>query len=126
MFYNYQDIRDDMYAYNPEYEQLRELGRQIMQSDPSKAQSIQAQLVEVNQAWEGVQGVLGERQQVYSSVANLWQQYNDSKQGVSRVLSDVEPLVDQDIAFSDQKALKKCLDQHKVSIYMLQLICIIT
>ncbi|XP_041351119.1 nesprin-1-like [Gigantopelta aegis] len=107
------DIRDDMYAYNPEYEQLRELGRQIMQSDPSKAQSIQTQLADVNKAWESVQALLGEKHQNYSNVANLWQQYNDSKQGVARVLADVEPLVNQDIAFSDQKALKKSLDQHK-------------
>ena len=43
----FQDIRDDMYTHNPEYEQLRELGRQIMNSDPSKAASIQQQLGQV-------------------------------------------------------------------------------
>ena len=43
----FQDIRDDMYTHNPEYEQLRELGRQIMNSDPTKAGAIQQQLGQV-------------------------------------------------------------------------------
>ena len=36
-----------MYTHNPEYEQLRELGRQIMHTDPTKAAVIQAQLGQV-------------------------------------------------------------------------------
>jgi hypothetical protein len=48
-----EDIRDDVFARNPEYEQLRELGRQIMHADPSKAAQIQSQLaqVSVNPIW---------------------------------------------------------------------------
>lgn len=44
-----QDIRDDVFARNPEYEQLRELGRQIMHADPSKSAQIQSQLAQVRQ-----------------------------------------------------------------------------
>ena len=42
-----QDIRDDVFASNPEYEQLRELGRQIMHADPLRAAQVQAQLAQV-------------------------------------------------------------------------------
>lgn len=110
----YQDVRDDVFACNPEYEQLRELGRQILQADPSKGAAVQGSLSSVNEAWDGVQGMLGEKLQHYSTVANLWQQYNDTKQGVLRTLDDVDPLVQQDIAFKSQAEVKKALDQHKV------------
>nr|KAG5692778.1 hypothetical protein BaRGS_009394 [Batillaria attramentaria] len=108
-----EDIRDDVFARNPEYEQLRELGRQIMHADPSKAAQIQSQLGQVSEAWERVQAKLGEQHQYYSGIANLWQTYNDSKQSVGRVLEDVSPLVEQDIAFSNQNDVKRALDQHK-------------
>ena len=103
-----------MFACNPEYEQLRELGRQIMQADPSKGAAVQGHLANVNESWDGVQGMLGEKLQQYQAVAGLWQQYNDTKQGVLRTLDDVDPLVQQDIAFTSQPEVKKSLDQHKV------------
>lgn len=115
-FYLFQDIRDDMFSSNPEYEQLRELGRQIMQSDPSKVEQVQSQLAKVNQLWERVQAQLGQQHQNYSGIANLWQTYNDSKQGVGRMLEDVSPLVDKQLACSSQVDVKRSLDQHKVSL----------
>jgi len=114
--YSTQDARDDLFTYNPEYEQLRELGRQIMQADVSKGSAVQGQLSEVNEAWDQVQELLAGKHQTYSGVANLWQQYNDTKQGVARVLEDVEPVVSQDMSFSTQPEVKKALDQHKVKI----------
>ncbi|XP_035824390.1 nesprin-1 [Aplysia californica] len=108
-----EDVRDDMYTNNPEYEQLRELGRQIMHTDPTKAAVIQAQLGQVNAAWEEIQGLLTERHQQYSGVANMWQQYYDAKQGVMKILEDVDPVVSQDLAFMNQGDVKKSLDQHK-------------
>ncbi|GFO48198.1 nesprin-1, partial [Plakobranchus ocellatus] len=108
-----EDIRDDMYTHNPEYEQLRELGRQIMNSDPAKAAAIQQQLGQVSAAWEEVQGLLADKHQQYSGVANMWSQYNDAKQGVMRVMEDVTPVVNQDMTFSSQGDVKKSLDQHK-------------
>ncbi|KAK7104412.1 hypothetical protein V1264_019133 [Littorina saxatilis] len=110
-----EDIRDDVFSRNPAYEQLRELGRQIMHADPSKAAQIQAQLGQVNKEWEQVQGKLGEQHQYYSGVANQWQAYNDAKEGVSKVLEDVSPLVEQDIAFNNQADVKRALDQHKTA-----------
>jgi len=103
-----------VFACNPEYEQLRELGRQIMQADPSKSGAIQAGLGKVNESWDGVQALLGDKLNYYNGVANAWQQYNDLKQGVSRTLEDVAPLVEADIVFSTQPEVKKSLDQHKV------------
>ncbi|KAK3089086.1 hypothetical protein FSP39_000625 [Pinctada imbricata] len=75
------DARDDLYTYNPQYEQLRELGRQIMQADTTKGSTVQGHLSEVNQAWDHLTALLGQKHQQYSAVANLWQQYNDAKQG---------------------------------------------
>ena len=66
-------------------------------------------------AWEEVQGLLAEKHQQYSGVANMWAQYNEAKQGVMRVMEDVTPVVDQDMTFSSQGDVKKSLDQHKVS-----------
>lgn len=103
-----------MFSLNPEYEQLRELGRQIMVSDPSKLSQIQSHLAQVNETWEKVQAKLGEQLHNYNNVANLWQSYNDAKQGVGHVLETVSPLVEQDIAFSNQADVKRSLDQHKV------------
>ncbi|XP_076442566.1 muscle-specific protein 300 kDa-like isoform X3 [Babylonia areolata] len=108
-----EDIRDDMFSHNPEYEQLRELGRQIMHADPSKSTQVQSQLAQVSEVWERIQKKLGEQHQYYSGVGNLWQTYNDAKQGVGRVLEGVTPLVEQDIAFSNQADVKRSLDQHK-------------
>ena len=85
-----------------------------MQADPSKGAAVQGNLASVNEAWDGVQGMLGEKLQQYQGVAGLWQQYNDTKQGVVRTLEDVDPLVNQDIAFTSQPDVKKSLDQHKV------------
>ena len=86
-----------------------------MQADPSKGAAVQGNLASVNEAWDGVQGMLGEKLQQYQGVAGLWQQYNDTKQGVVRTLEDVDPLVNQDIAFTSQPDVKKSLDQHKVT-----------
>ncbi|XP_025103982.1 nesprin-1-like isoform X4 [Pomacea canaliculata] len=108
-----EDVRDDMFSLNPEYEQLRELGRQIMVSDPSKLSQIQSHLAQVSETWEKVQAKLGEQLHNYNNVANLWQSYNDAKQGVGHVLETVSPLVEQDIAFSNQADVKRSLDQHK-------------
>ena len=71
-------------------------------------------VLQVNEVWERVQSKLAEQHQYYSGVANLWQAYNDAKQGVGRILEDVAPLVAQDIAFSNQADVKRSLDQHKV------------
>lgn len=109
-----QDARDDLFSMNPEYEQLRELGRQIMQADVSKGAAVQGQLSDVNGAWDQIQALLAQKYQTYSGAANLWQTYVDSKLGVDKTLDDVEPLVTQDIAFTSQAEVKKSLDQHKV------------
>lgn len=71
-------------------------------------------LWQVNGAWEDVQGMLGQKHQQFSGVANMWQQYNEAKQGVMRVVADVDPLVQQELAFMQQGDVKKSLDQHKV------------
>ena len=71
---------------------------------------------QVSAAWEEVQGLLADKHQQYSGVANMWAQYNDAKQGVMRVMEDVTPVVDQDMTFSSQGDVKKSLDQHKVCV----------
>ena len=64
--------------------------------------------------WERVQSKLGEQHQYYSSVVNLWQTYNEAKQGVSKVLDGVSPLAEEEIAVSSQNDVKRSLDEHKV------------
>lgn len=109
-----QEARDDMYAMNPEYEQLRELGRQLQQADNIKGGNATGSLRQVNEAWDQVQALLADKHQTYSGVANLWHQYNDNKQNVGRVLEDVDPQVQQEMAFTSPDEVKKALDQHKV------------
>lgn len=86
-----------------------------MQADPSKSSAVQGGLAKVNESWDSVQALLGDKLQYYTSVANAWQQYNDLKQGVQKTLDDVAPLVESDIVFSSQPEVKKALDQHKVT-----------
>uniref|UniRef100_A0A2C9KCB0 Calponin-homology (CH) domain-containing protein n=1 Tax=Biomphalaria glabrata TaxID=6526 RepID=A0A2C9KCB0_BIOGL len=109
-----ESIREEVYSHNPEYEQLRELGRQIMHADPTKAAAIQQQLNQVSAAWEEIQGIIADKHQQFNGVANLWQQYNDAKQGVVKIVSDTDPLVQQDLAFNNQEDVKRSLEQHKV------------
>lgn len=109
-----QEARDDMYAMNPEYEQLRELGRQLQQADNIKGGNATGSLRQVNEAWDQVQSLLADKHQTYSGVANLWHQYNENKQNVGRVLEDVDPQVQQEMAFTLPDDVKKALDQHKV------------
>ena len=85
-----------------------------MQADTTKGGTVQGHLSEVNQAWDQLTALLGQKHHHYSGVANLWQQYNDAKQGVARVLEDVQPLVEQEMMFKTQPEVKKALDQHKV------------
>ena len=68
----------------------------------------------MNSAWEGIQALLTDHHQQYSGVANMWQQYFSAKQGVMKILGDVEPIVTQELAFTSQAQVKKSLDQHKV------------
>lgn len=116
----FQDARDDLYSHSQEYEQLRELGRQIMNSDLSRGSSVQGHLSEISKAWEHLTNLLGQKHQQYSGTANLWQQYVDAKQNVGRVMESVTPLVKQDITCKSQPEVKKALDQHKASCYYLQ------
>ncbi|ESO86156.1 hypothetical protein LOTGIDRAFT_167389 [Lottia gigantea] len=115
-----EDVRDEMYALNPEYEQFRELGRQIMQADVDKSPIVQTQLNQVNEAWDRVQSLLGDKHQTYTSYVNLWMQYNDAKSGVNHVLDDIDPVVRQDIAFNNPDDVKKSLDQHRNAGFELQ------
>ncbi|KAK6181528.1 hypothetical protein SNE40_009363 [Patella caerulea] len=115
-----EDIRDEMYVLNPEFEQLRELGRQITQADNEKYPAVQSQLAQVNEAWDRVQAQLGDKQQYYASIVNMWKQYEDGKQGVHKVLEDVQPLVNKDIAFNNPDDVKKSLDQHRNAGFELQ------
>lgn len=82
----------------------------------SSSYVLRVDVLQVNEVWERVQSKLGEQHQYYSGVANLWQTYNDAKQGVGRILDDVSPLISQDIAFSNQADVKRSLDQHKVGL----------
>lgn len=86
-----------------------------MQADPSKSSAVQSKLSKVNESWDGVQALLGDKLQYYSGVANAWQQYNDLKSGVVKTLDDVAPLAKADVSFTSQPDVKKALDQHKVS-----------
>lgn len=116
----FQDARDDLYSHSQEYEQLRELGRQIMNSDHQRGSSVQGHLSEISKAWEHLTNLLGQKHQQYSGTANLWQQYVDAKQNVGRVMESVTPLVKQDITCKSQPEVKKALDQHKASHYYFQ------
>ncbi|KAH9507324.1 hypothetical protein Btru_056910, partial [Bulinus truncatus] len=106
-------IREEVFSHNPEYEQLRELGRQIMHVDPSKAAAIQQQLGQVSAAWEEIQGIIADKHQQFNGVANMWQQYEEAKQGVMKIVGDIDPLVHQDLAFNNHADVKKSLEQHK-------------
>lgn len=69
----------------------------------------------MNLEWETVQSLLAEKLQQYTGVINNWQQYSDAKEGVARIMADMDPLLKQELAFTNKNDVKKSLDQHKVS-----------
>lgn len=70
--------------------------------------------IQINAAWEDIQAMIADKHQRFNGVASIWQQYTDAKQGVMKIVDDVQPLLQQDLAFSKQEDVKKSLDQHKV------------
>lgn len=108
-----EDIRGDLHMYNPDYERLRDLAREVMISDPTKSAAIQQQLAQVSSGWEAVQTQLAEKQQQCAGVINTWQQYNDVKQGAAKILGDVDKLRKQELFFSGPEDVKASLDEHK-------------
>lgn len=69
----------------------------------------------MNSDWETVQTLVAEKQQLYSGIANTWQQYEDGKQVVMKIAADLDPQIQQELAFTNQADVKKSLDQHRVS-----------
>ena len=108
-------MQDHVYEHNPQYQKLREQGRQLMQVDPSKVALVQGCLGNVEHQWESLQGGVTEKLQNYTSVSGQWSQYLQTKQQVDKVLDDVQPVVDTPLAFSNQAEVKKVMEKCKVS-----------
>lgn len=85
-----------------------------MRADSSKAPEVQAMLKQLGDEWQSTQTTLAAKQEQYDGIVSLWQQYNDSKQGVGRVLEDVDPVISQGNPCDSQEEVKKALDKHKV------------
>lgn len=85
-----------------------------MRADSSKAPEVQAMLKQLGDEWQSTQTTLAAKQEQYDGIVSLWQQYNDSKQGVGRVLEDVDPVISQSSPCDSQEEVKKALDKHKV------------
>ncbi|BFZ08024.1 hypothetical protein BsWGS_11063 [Bradybaena similaris] len=110
---NVEAIHENLHLHNQEYERLRELGRQIMASDPAKVAAVQQQLGQMNADWEAVQNLLVEKQQLYNGIAHTWQQYNVGKQRITKIVADMNHLVKQELSFEQQDDMKKSLEHHR-------------
>lgn len=100
-----------------ESDQLHNFGRQLMMVDSSHMVAVQEGFTAVEAALESTQTSISERLQSHSTIATLWQQYNDSKTAIHRVLSDTQPVLDTPLVFNDQPEVKDTLQKHKVFCY---------
>ncbi len=117
-----QDWQDQIRAYqgqleavNPDYEELRELGRQLMVADNSHMSLVQEAFTMIDQELEHVEGMTGGQLQTAGSVLAVWQQYTDTTSTVSRLIHHLQPLLQQQDTFNSQRQLKQALDKHKAS-----------
>ena len=68
----------------------------------------------MNDKWDRLFAVSGEKHQTYCRLVNFWQAYNDAKGCVTGVLDEVNPHMVQIMTFGSQSEVKKALDCHKV------------
>ena len=107
-------VDEQLSGYATQYEELRELGRQLMLADPTRMLQAQSALNSVDSQWESTQALIGEKQGHVTTVTNLWQQFNDARGSVNKALGNCEPVTDGDLVFHDQDQVRLTLDQYKV------------
>ena len=116
-------IESEMGSHNPQYKEFRELGRQLISSDATRGQEVQGIMGTTETEWESTLALISERSHHADSVATLWQQYNTSRTNVSKVLSHVQPTIQDELVFSSQPEVRQTLESYKVRnpVFIIQL-----
>jgi hypothetical protein len=99
----------------PQFEEFRDLGRQIAAMDNLKSQRVQKDVGEVEAAWDRLLQLLESRVTSAATVAGVWNQFAESSATVQKVLKNVQPVVEQEMKFSSQADVKHALEQVKVN-----------
>ena len=112
-------LENQLDGHNPDYENFRELSRELVSSDPANMARTQNALGSVEGEWERLQTLLAEKGSLTNKVATQWQQYTDSKNTVNKVLSNVEGVLSEEEAHTNQPEVKHSLDKYKVCFFVL-------
>ncbi len=109
-------IRQELESHAPQFEDFRDLGRQLMTADESHAGKIQTGLSTVETQWDSVHSLIQERQQHIALVLTQWEQYSETRVTVVKVLTSLEPTLHGDLSFDNATAVRDTLDKYKVSV----------
>ena len=74
--------------------EYRELGRFLMQHDPSQMKAVQDAVTEADSKWTKVTNLLTEQQSKSQTLISMWKQCLESKQGVSARLEEADDILE--------------------------------
>jgi len=107
-------LGDQWSGYATQYEELRNLGRELMTVDPSHVLEAQSALNAIDNQWEAAQVMISEKQGQANAVIDMWQQYNEARGSVSKMLDKCSPMIESDPPSQDQLVVKQTLEKYKV------------
>ena len=110
-----QKLEAELHTHNPEYAELRDIGRQLMQADSRNLAQVQETLGTVESHWESTQTAISDKLHYIASILHLWQQYEDTHTLTCQTLTQVQPVLQESLVLSSQHDVKKMLDKYKVS-----------
>ena len=87
-----------------------------MAADHSKQASVQENVNEVENEFENLQALIGEKIHHQGELIKLWQQYEDGRQAVQKVLNQVTLITAEDVVCETQAEVKATLDKVKVCV----------
>lgn len=100
----------------PEMENLKTMSRQLMASDPTNIARAQSTLGAVESEFEHLRGSIAEKENLAAGVLNQWNQFNDSRTNLNRILSKSEEVLSEEEPHGSQAEVKAALDKIKVCV----------
>ena len=78
---------------------------------------VQDELQSIDDKCSNLQSKLDDQKELHLAVINTWQQYNDDKSAVEKVINIIQPVLQEDMIYVTYEDSKKALDQYKVFSY---------
>jgi len=96
------------------YEEFRNLGGKLLAEDHSRQKETRAGLEEVLAKWEDVNELIVKEVSIAETVSDKWKHYEDAKQEVVKIFSEVEPTILENPELVSLQQIQARFDQLKV------------